>query len=535
MQHQFRPLMSFLRGVAQLRAIHYQLCYPSRLFPLSSLSEVITFRAFHFGCDPKLNNLDTEFLGVPSNSRGQPLPVNEAALLVQNLLKKLSNSSHEELAEALDHCELSLSDDLVLDVLRRHHSDWNSAFQFFIWVSSVTDLSGYTPSSEAYNELLGILGKAKQFEQLKQLFDEMFKRGVMNQRSYDIVLHRYAAAHLIDDAIEFFYKRERYGLEIDLAAFQSLLMSLCRYKHVETAEDLFHSKKRDFRYDIKTWNIILNGWCVLRNLHETKRFWNELTRSECKPDKYSYGTYINSLCKSGKVSSAVKLFRAMLANGCAPDTVICNSVIDGLCFKKRVPVALQIFSEMDAMGCQPNVGTYNCLIKYMCKIQRMEMASKLLNEMEEKGGDCTPNDMTYIFLLTVAKKPEDVAGLLDRMRRQGCKITGDVYNLVLRLYLSWDSEEYVQSTWAAMSRDGVGPDQRSYTIMIHKRYDQGKLKDALDYFKEMTSKKLNPEPRTLLLVHSMKAKLEAKDSEVSSDIRLSTRREESNHMAHEVG
>ncbi|KAK9742630.1 hypothetical protein RND81_03G186800 [Saponaria officinalis] len=515
MHHQFRPLMNFFRRVAQpngnLRAIPlYQFCCTPDFFPLSSLPDAVTFRAFHFGCDPKLNNLDADFLGVPSNSREKPMHVNETALRVQNILKKFSYSSNEERAEALDNCELSLSDDLVLDVLRRHHSDWNSAFQFFNWVTSVADLSGYTPSSEAYNGMLGTLGKARQFEELQQIFDEMFKRGVMNQRSYDIVLHRYAAAHKIDDAIEFFYKREQYGLELDLAAFQSLLMSLCRYKHVETAEDLFHAKKEEFRYDIKTWNIILNGWCVLRNLHETKRFWNELVHSDCKPDKYSYGTYINSLCKSGKVSSAVKLFRSMWENGCTPDTVICNSVIDGLCFKKRVPEALEIFREMDAKGCQPNVSTYNCLIKYMCKIRRMEMASKLLSEMEEKGGDCTPNDMTFIYLLTVAKKPDEVVSLLDRMKRQGCEMTGDVYNLVLRLYLSWDSEEHVQSTWADMSRDGIGPDQRSYTVMIHKRYDQGKLKDALDYFKEMTLKKLTPEPRTMLLVNAMKSKLEEK-------------------------
>lgn len=517
MHHQFRPLINFFRGVVlfnvKFRAIpHYQFHHSPLVPLLSSFSDLVTSRACHFECDPKLNNPDAGSPGLPSDAREQPMPVNETAIKVQNLLRRFSNSSNEERTEALDNYELFLTDDLVLDVLWRNHSDYVSAFQFFKWVSSVTDLSGYRPSSEAYNEMLSILGKGKQFEEVIQMFDEMCKRGVMNERSYDTVLHRYAAAHMVDEAIEFFYKRKQYALEVDLSAFQSLLMALCRYKHVETAETLFHSKKEEFRYDIKTWNIILNGWCVLRNLHETKKFWNELISSRCQPDKYSYGTYINSLCKSGKVSSAVKLFRSMQKYGCTPDIIICNSVIDGLCFKKRVAEALEIFSKMEANGCQPNVSTYNCLIKYMCKIQRMEIASNLLSEMEEKGGDCAPNDMTYIHLLTVARKPEEVVGLLERMKRQGCRITGDVYNLVLRLYMSWGCEEHAQTIWADMSRDGTGPDQRSYTIMIHKRYDQCKLEDALYYFEEMTSTKMTPDPKTLFLVDEIKTKLAVKGS-----------------------
>ncbi|XP_074263051.1 putative pentatricopeptide repeat-containing protein At3g15200 [Silene latifolia] len=495
MNHQFRPSMKLLRGA--ISYFHYR-CSSQY------------FRTFHCRSDPNFNSL-------PSNKREQPMPVNEHVLRVHNLLRKFTSSSNGERVEALDNCEISLTEDLVLDVLRRNHSDWNSAFQFFNWVSSVDSLSGYSPSSEAYNEILGILGKARQFEKLERLFDEMFEKGIINERSFDIVLHRYAAAHKTDDAIDFFYKRSQYGLELDIAAFQSLLLSLCRYKHVEEAEDLFHSKKAEFQYDIKTWNIILNGWCVLRNLHETKRFWNELTRSDCKPDKYSYGIYINALCKSGKVSSALKLFRSMWENNCTPDVVICNSVIDGLCFKKRVPEALVIFREMNAKGCPPNVGTYNCLIKYMCKIQRLETASKLFTEMEENGGECAPNDVTYIHLLTAAKNPEEVASLLQRVKRRGFKMTGDMYNLLLRLYLSWDCEEHVRSTWDDMSMNGTGLDQRSYAIMIHKRYEQGRIEEALKYFKEMTMKKLTPEPKTILLVDDMKTKLESNSSSAMFD------------------
>lgn len=472
------------------------------------LSNLVKIRGFHPERGPISTDPQSGLNQLLKSSKDGSAHIDNVALKFQNLLKDFSSSSNEELEQALDACGVSLDEDLVLNVLRRHSSDWKPAFQFFNWVSKRSNPNGYSPGSGAYNEMLGILGKMNRFDELHQVLDEMSKRGLVNERSYGIVVHRYASAHRIHDAIDFFYKRKHYGLKLDLIAFQTLLMSLCRYKHVEAAEFLFHSKKGEFQYDIKTWNIILNGWCVLGSLRETKRFWNEIIRSKCRRDKVTYATFVNSLCKSGKISTAVKLFYAMWEKGCTPDVVICNSVIDGLCFKKRIPEALQIFREMNDKDCQPDVATFNCLIKHLCKIQRMKKVFELLGEMDEKGGSCSPNARTYSYLLSSSKKPEEVSKMLERMKKTGCKMTGDTYNLVLRLYMKWNCEELVQSTWTEMERDGMGPDQRSYTIMIHGLYDQGRIEHAMNYFNKMTSKGMIPEQRTMLLVSAMKLKLE---------------------------
>ncbi|KAL2932049.1 hypothetical protein RDABS01_037459 [Bienertia sinuspersici] len=525
MYPQFRLLLNVCRRAIQqdfkFSVGVSQFLVARNVYPTCLPFNLIKSHAFHFEDDSVLINQETEFHESHNNLEQKSIHIDKAALRVQNLLKEFSDSSNEECVRALDDCGLSLSEDLVLDVLRRFHSDWKPAYLFFNWVSN--NPSGFSLGSRAYNEMLGILGKAKRFKELDQLFDEMFKKGTINERSYGIAVHRYAAAHKVDDAIEFFYKRKQYGLPLDLIAFQTLLMSLCRYKHVEAAEFLLLSKRGEFKYDIKTWNIILNGWCVLGNLHETKRFWNEIIRSKCKPDKITYGIFINALCKSGKISTAVKLFHSMWEKGCTPDVVICNSVIDGLCFKKRIPEAIKILREMNEKDCEPDVVTYNCLIKHLCKIRRMEAVFQFLDEMENRGGNASPNSRTYTHLLTCAKRPDEVQSLIERMESNGCEMTGDLYNMLLKLYMKWDCEEEVQSTWAGMLRDGMGPDQRSYTIMIHGRYDQGRMDDALGYFKEMTSKGMMPEPRTKLLVDAMEIKVKDKGVEKTTNAKLSKR------------
>lgn len=401
----------------------------------------------------------------------------------------------------------------MLDVLKRHRSDWKTAYTFFGWISGGKISSGFLPGTGVYNQMLDILGRMHRFDELSQVLEEMSQRKILiNERTYAIVSQRYAAAHKIEETIQLFYKRKEFGLELDLIAFQTVLLSLCRYKHVEAAEFLFHNKKNEFAYDIKTWNIILNGWCVLGNLRETKRFWNDIVNSEYKADKFTYGIFINSLCKAGKISTAVKLFQAMWEKGCLPDVTICNCIIDGLCFKKRIPEALEIFGDMNGRECPPDVATYNSLIKHLCKIRRMDKVYELLEEMETKGENCSPNTRTYGYLLNSSKNPEEVYSILKRMEKNGCKLVADNYNLLLRLFVKWNNHDQVEAFWHQMEKSGQGPDQRSYTIMVYGLYDRGMLKEALNCYQEMISKGMVPEPRTKLLVNAMNIRENNKDA-----------------------
>lgn len=463
-------------------------------------------RSYCSSTQSRLGGLGVEGVSLPISDHlvSDHDPNAREAAIIQENLKFHENSS--DLESALDRCMFSMTEDLVVLVLRRLRSDWKPALSFFNWAAGQ---QGYAHGSRAYNEMLDILGRMKQISLMRQVFDKMPKEGgvcIINERTFAILLNRYAASHKVEEAIETFYKRKDYGFKLDLVAFQTLLMSLCRYKHVEEAESLFLQKQDEFPPVIKSRNIILNGWCVLGSSREAKRFWNDIISSKCKPDLYTYSIFINSLTKAGKLGSAVKLFTAMWEKGCHPDAAICNCIIDALCFKKKIPEALEIFGEMNERGCLPDVVTYNSLIKHLCKIRRMEKVHELLDDMEQRG--CLPNARTYSYILKTTKKSEEVTELLRRMERTGSKIDGDTYNLILKLYVGWKYQKGIQSVWADMERNGFGPDQRSYTIMIHGLHSQGKLDEALQYYSKMRSKGMIPEPRTRLLVKAIHLKRE---------------------------
>ena len=435
-----------------------------------------------------------------SDSEAKDVSVLREASKIQTILRSCKNNG--ELKSSLKNFRFSLSEPLVLEVLRRHRSHWKLATSFFSWSSSQEH---YSPGSKTLNEMLDILGRMKQIKLMRQLFDEMPpspSTSLVNERTFDVLINRCAAAHRVNDAIEIFYKRKNYLLELDLVAFQKLLTSLCRYKHVEEAEALFLQKREDFPLVIRSRNIILNGWCVLGSLREAKRFWNDIvTSSDCKPDRYTYAIFINALAKAGKLGTAVKLFSSMWASGCNPDVAICNSIIDALCFKKRIPRAMEIFGEMDGRGLLPDTATYNTLVKHLCGIGKVEKARELLEEMQRRG--CEPNARTFGYFLKTAKSPKEVEDLISCMKGSGCEPDADTWNLLLNLYVRWGDEKRVEWVWSEMEKSGLGPDQRSYTVLVHGLHRRGRLEEARRVYVEMMDKGMIPEPRTRVLMQAI--------------------------------
>jgi len=65
------------------------------------------------------------------------------AIMIQEILKSHENyfRLYFQLETALSQCMLSVNDDLVVEVLQRHRSNWKAALSFFNWASTETGYS----------------------------------------------------------------------------------------------------------------------------------------------------------------------------------------------------------------------------------------------------------------------------------------------------------------------------------------------------------------------------------------------------------
>lgn len=89
--------------------------------------------------------------------------------------------------------------------------------------------------------------------------------------------------------------------------------------------------------------------------------------------------------------------------------------------------------------------------------------------------------------------------------------TSDTYNLMLKMLIVWNDMDTVFRLWNDMERKGMGPDWRSYTVMIHGLYENGRFDEAYNYYNEMAVKGLLLEPRTKILVKAMEIKAKERE------------------------
>ena len=78
-------------------------------------------------------------------------------LEVQTFLKNKADKLVSDIFQSLSNCNFTLSEDFILNVLKRHRSDWKPAFIFFKWILAGENSCRYSPNKKSFNEILGIL------------------------------------------------------------------------------------------------------------------------------------------------------------------------------------------------------------------------------------------------------------------------------------------------------------------------------------------------------------------------------------------
>lgn len=419
-------------------------------------------------------------------------------VLLQNVKKLVhimeeTRSNAYEMKKSLDQCEVTVSPELVSEVLSRVRYDWEAAFTFFLWAGKQPN---YGHSLREYHSMISILGKMRKFDTAWALIDEMRASSLITPQTLVIMIRRYCAVHDVGKAINTFYAHKRFKFDVGIEEFQNLLSALCRYKNVSDAEHLLFCNQNVFPLSTKSFNIILNGWCNLSpNTREAERFWMEMRKRKLKLDVVSFASIISCYSKTGNLNKVLKLFNQMKQMGIEPDRKVYNAVIHSLAKGGLVKEAINLMKSMEEeKGIVPNAVTYNSLMKPLCKLRRLEEAREVFTEMVQRG--VSPTIRTYHALFRILRTGEQVFGFLENMRRTGCCPNHDTYIMLIRKLCRWQQIHDVFKLWKEMIENGFNPDRSSYIVMIHGLFLNGKLEEAHKFYVEMKEKQLLPEPKT---------------------------------------
>ncbi|KAJ8620262.1 hypothetical protein MRB53_028791 [Persea americana] len=410
-----------------------------------------------------------------------PKEVERVSKVIEDLF-----ASDRNMEAVLDQCDVDLSHALVLAVLSRFRHAWKPSFRFFCWVGQKPD---YAHDSQTYNSMMSILGKTRQFESMAVMLGEMGKKGLLTMETFVIAIRAFAAAREMKKAVGIFELMKRYDFKAGIDTFNCLLDGLARAKLGKEAQTLFEKMKDRFPPDLRTYSILLAGWCKVKNLLEAGKVWNEIVDKGLKPDIVAHNTMLEGLCMGKRRSEAIKLFELMKSKGPPPNVRSYTILIRDLCKGNKMEEAVGYFDEMLAAGCKPDAAVYTCLIVGFGNQKKMDTVYGLLKEMKEKG--CPPDSRTYnalIKLMTNRNMPDDAAMIYKKMIQSGFEPTIHTYNMMMKSYFRSRNYSMGCAVWEEMGKKGICPDDNSYTVFIGGLISQGRPEEACKHIEEMINK-----------------------------------------------
>ncbi|RLN16278.1 pentatricopeptide repeat-containing protein [Panicum miliaceum] len=243
----------------------------------------------------------------------------------------VATGADANLVAALSALSPPLSEALLLAVLDRFKHAHRPSHRFFRWATAA---GGFVHTTITYCKM----AKARQFESMVALVQEMGKAGALSMDAFKIAIKSFAAAGEIKNAVGVFELMRKNGFDDGVESFNCLLVALAQEGLGREARQVFDRMQDRYTPDLRSYTALMLAWCNARNLVEAERVWNE-----------------------------------MLEKGMKPDVVVHNAMIDGLLRGQRRPEAVKMFELMKAKRHPPNVRTYTMLIRDHCKRGEMDI------------------------------------------------------------------------------------------------------------------------------------------------------------------
>ncbi|XP_061356041.1 pentatricopeptide repeat-containing protein At1g73400, mitochondrial [Gastrolobium bilobum] len=399
--------------------------------------------------------------------------------------------------KSLDQLGIPLSTPLVTGVLHRLRYDEKIAFRFFTWAGHQEN---YSHEPCAYNDMMDILSstryKVKQFRIVCDMLEYM-KRNNKNKVPVEVlltILRKYTEKYLTH--VQKFAKKKRIRVKTqpEINAFNLLLDALCKCCLVEDAEGLYKRVRKVINPNADTYNILVFGWCRVRNPTRGMKLLEEMVQLGHRPDNFTYNTALDTYCKAGMVTEAVDLFEFMRTKGStisSPTAKTYSIIIVALVQNDRMEECFKLMGHMISSGCLPDVTTYKDIIEGMCLCGKIDEAYKFLEEMGNKG--YPPDIVTYNCFLKVLcdnKKSEEALKLYSRMIELSCIPSVQTYNMLISMFFEMDDPDGAFETWQEMGKRGCKPDTDTYCVMIEGLFNCNKTEDACFLLDEVINKEI---------------------------------------------
>lgn len=343
---------------------------------------------------------------------------------------------------------------------------WETALSLFRWFQA----SDYELNIIHYNVVLRFLGRAKRWDELKFLWDEICaKKLTPTNFTYGTLIDVYGKAGLRIEALQWLKCAEDQGLMPE--------------------EDII--------------STVIHMYVEAREFDQAVEFYRRWRKSQLwKPRKvYTYNTLIDMYGSAGRLAEASVIFSEMLKSGISPDNVTFNTMIHICGSYGGLEEAMFLMNKMEERGFKPDGITYNTLIALHAEKGNVDMALDYFSRMKQDG--LRPDDRTYrplLLLLCAERMIREVESILNGW--DGLRTFGDLLSpSIVRMYVEMGllSEAWV---WYETFHHLGGISSRSYGALIDAFGEHGYWLEAEKVF----GRSLKPEEEHSLVEYNVMIK-----------------------------
>ncbi|KAL3613803.1 hypothetical protein CASFOL_041877 [Castilleja foliolosa] len=377
----------------------------------------------------------------------------------------LSTYPVHEIESHLTASRIQPEPELIQQVLKHSYNFPSSAAKFFRWAGQPQKHTAYS-----WNLMVDLLGKNSLFEPMWDAIRSMNKEGLLTLTSFVSVFENYCIARWFDEAVTAFDVMERYGVQPDIIAVNSLLSAMCREdKQTAKALEFFEKIKSKIPPDSDSYAILLEGWEKEGNVAKAKQTFGEMVIRVGWSPKYmfAYDALLNTLVRASCGDEAIKFLNVMKGKNCLPGLRFFSNALDSFAKQNDHTHAIMLWDIMVGSGLIPNLKMYNVIIGLFAANDDIDNGFRFLDQMVFHG--VFPNASTYnmIFACLVKNKRVREAGrFFVEMVKNEWDPTAANLAAAIRVMFEGDDPEMAIEMWKYMKRNVLPQDNGANEVLI---------------------------------------------------------------------
>ncbi|GMH21448.1 hypothetical protein Nepgr_023290 [Nepenthes gracilis] len=309
--------------------------------------------------------------------------------------------------------------------------DYTVALGFFYWLKRQP---GFKHDGHTYTTMVGILGRAKEFDAINNFLSEMIRDGCHpNVVTYNRIIHSYGRANYLNEAVDVFRQMQEVGCQPDRVTYCTLIDIHAKAGFLDVAMYMYQ----------------------------------RMQSAGLSPDTFTYSVIINCLGKAGHLAAAHGLFCEMVNQGCIPNLVTYNIMVALHAKARNYPVALGIYRDMQNAGYEPDKVTYSIVMEVLGQCGYLEEAEALVAEMERKNW--VPDEPVYGLLVDLWGKTgnaEKALGWYQAMLNAGLYPNVPTCNSLLSAFLRVGRLVDAYNLLQSILQMGLSPSLQTYTLLL---------------------------------------------------------------------